>query len=103
MEKKREKKKRDSHIIFRCSKLEKDGIEELAKRCDMTTSDYCRTRALGGQPKQRYSEEELQLLQDVAQLKGALQSLNNFFGGRQYREVFEENKKLIVELKKLLR
>ncbi len=28
--------------------------------------------------------------------------LNNYFGGRQYREVFEENRALITELKKIL-
>ncbi len=31
-----------------------------------------------------------------------LQRLNNYFGGRQYREVFEENRALITELKKIL-
>ena len=30
------------------------------------------------------------------------QRLNNYFGGRQYREVFEENQALINELKKIL-
>ncbi|MFT0298961.1 hypothetical protein ACMSFB_25870, partial [Bacteroides thetaiotaomicron] len=33
-------------------------------------------------------------------MKGTLQRLNNYFGGRQYREVFEENRALITELKK---
>jgi hypothetical protein len=42
------------------------------------------------------------LLRDIAQLKGTLQRLNNYFGGRQYREVFEENRALITELKKIL-
>ncbi len=49
-----------------------------------------------------YTEEERQLLRDIAQLKGTLQRLNNYFGGRQYREVFEENRALITELKKIL-
>ncbi|EQI13998.1 UNVERIFIED_ORG: hypothetical protein QOE_2451 [Clostridioides difficile F501] len=35
-------------------------------------------------------------------MKGTLQRLNNYFGGRQYREVFEENRALIAELKKIL-
>ena len=34
--------------------------------------------------------------------KRQLQRLNNYFGGRQYREVFEENQALINELKKIL-
>ncbi len=52
--------------------------------------------------RSRYTEEERQLLRDIAQLKGTLQRLNNYFGGRQYREVFEENQALITELKKIL-
>ena len=39
---------------------------------------------------------------EIARLKGTLQRLNNYFGGRQYREVFEENQALIKELKKIL-
>lgn len=58
--------------------------------------------SLGGRPRERYTEEERQLLRDIAQLKGTLQRLNNYFGGRQYREVFEENRALITELKKIL-
>ena len=36
-------------------------------------------------------------------IRGDLQRLNNYFGGRQYREVFEENRVIIDKLKKLLR
>ena len=93
---------RDAKITFRCTPLEKDVLSEQADRCNISTSEYCRMLALGGQPKERYSEEERQLLRDIAQLKGTLQRLNNYFGGRQYREVFEENRILIAELKKIL-
>lgn len=58
--------------------------------------------ALGGRPKERYTEEERELFREIARLKGTLQRLNNYFGGRQYREVFEENQALINELKKIL-
>ena len=68
-----------------------------------TTSEYCRSLSLGGQPKERYSEEEKALLRDIAKIRGDLQRLNNYFGGRQYREVFEENRVIIEKLKKLLR
>ena len=30
--------------------------------------------------EERYTEEERQLLRDIAQLKGTLQRLNNYFG-----------------------
>ena len=35
----------------------------------------------------RYTEEERQLLWDIAQLKDTLQRLNSHFGGRQYGNV----------------
>jgi len=94
--------KRTEKITFRCTALEKAALAEQAARCGISISEYCRTLSLGGRPKERYSEEERELLRDVARLKGTLQRLNNFFGGRQYREVFEENRELIQELKKIL-
>lgn len=74
----------------------------LCSRCGISISEYCRTLALGGRPKERYTEEERELFREIARLKGTLQRLNNYFGGRQYREVFEENQALINELKKIL-
>ena len=90
--------RRNEKITFRCTELEKDALAEQAARCSLSVSEYCRSLSLGG----RYTEEERQLLRDIAQLKGTLQRLNNYFGGRQYREVFEENRALITELKKIL-
>ena len=52
--------------------------------------------------RQPDAEEERELFREIARLKGTLQCLNNYFGGRQYREVFEENQALINELKKIL-
>ena len=74
--------RRNEKITFRCTRYEKLALAEQAARCSMSTSEYC--------------------LRDIAQLKGTLQRLNNYFGGRQYREVFEENQALITELKKIL-
>jgi hypothetical protein len=95
--------KRTEKITFRCTVLEKAALAEQALRCGLTTSEYCRSLSLGGQPKERYSEEEKALLRDIAKIRGDLQRLNNYFGGRQYREVFEENRVIIEKLKKLLR
>ena len=82
---------RTEKITFRCTALEKAALAEQAARCGISTSEYCRTLALGGRPKERYTEEERELFREIARLKGTLQRLNNYFGGRQYREVFEEN------------
>jgi hypothetical protein len=95
--------KRTEKITFRCTALEKAALAEQALRCGMTTSEYCRSLSLGGQPKERYSDEEKALLRDIAKIRGDLQRLNNYFGGHQYREVFEENRVIIDKLKKLLR
>ena len=95
--------KRTEKITFHCTVLEKAALAEQALRCGLTTSEYCRSLSLGGQPKERYSEEEKALLRDIAKIRGDLQRLNNYFGGRQYREVFEENRVIIEKLKKLLR
>ena len=95
--------KRTEKITFRCTALEKAALAEQALRCGLTTSEYCRNLSLGGQPKERYSDEEKALLRDIAKIRGDLQRLNNYFGGRQYREVFEENRVIIDKLKKLLR
>ncbi|WP_438287984.1 mobilization protein MbpA [Streptococcus mutans] len=94
--------RRNEKITFRCTELEKDALAEQAARCSLSVSEYCRSLSLGGRPRERYTEEERQLLRDIAQLKGTLQRLNNYFGGRQYREVFEENRTLITELQKIL-
>ncbi|WP_274666824.1 mobilization protein MbpA [Bacteroides caccae] len=88
--------RRNEKITFRCTELEKDALAEQAARCSLSVSEYCRSLSLGGRPRERYTEEERQLLRDIAQ------RLNNYFGGRQYREVFEENRALITELKKIL-
>ncbi|MCS2477102.1 hypothetical protein NXV72_00055 [Bacteroides faecis] len=58
--------------------------------------------ALGRTPKGEVHRGGTAASRDIAQLKGTLQRLNNYFGGRQYREVFEENQALINELKKIL-
>jgi len=94
--------RRNEKITFRCTELEKDALAEQAARCSLSVSEYCRSLSLGGRPRERYTEEERQVLRDIAQLKGTLQRLNNYFGGRQYREVFEEDRALITELKKIL-
>ena len=94
--------RRNQKITFRCTRYEKLALAEQAARCGLSTSEYCRNLSLGGCPRERYTEEERELLRDIARLKRTLQRLNNYFGGRQYREVFEENQALITELKKIL-
>ncbi|MCS2272891.1 hypothetical protein NXV31_23500 [Bacteroides fragilis] len=93
---------RTEKITFRAPR-EKAALAEQATRCGISTSELLQTTlALGGRPKERYTEEERELFREMGRLKGTLQRLNNYFGGRQYGEVFEENQALINELKKML-
>lgn len=71
---------RTEKITFRCTALEKAALAEQAARCGISISEYCRTLALGGRPKERYTEEERELFREIARLKGTLQRLNNYFG-----------------------
>ncbi|MCS2716624.1 hypothetical protein NXW16_25695 [Bacteroides thetaiotaomicron] len=41
---------RTEKITFRCTALEKAALAEQAARCGISTSEYCRTLALGGRP-----------------------------------------------------
>ena len=44
----------------------------------------------------------MEMFREIGRMKGIIQRLNNYFSGRQYREVFEESQALINELKKIL-
>lgn len=63
---------RTEKITFRCTALEKAALAEQAARCGISTSEYCRTLALGGRPKERYTEEERELFREIARLKGTV-------------------------------
>ena len=57
--------RRNEKITFRCTELEKDALAEQAARCSLSVSEYCRSLSLGGRPRERYTEEERQLLRDI--------------------------------------
>ena len=79
--------RRNEKITFRCTELEKDALAEQAARCSLSVSEYCRSLSLGGRPRERYTEEERQLLRDIAQLKGCVP--NN--------KISEENKTMYFD------
>jgi hypothetical protein len=72
--------RRNEKITFRCTELEKDALAEQAARCSLSVSEYCRSLSLGGRPRERYTEEERQLLRDIAQLKGIRTCVSPHFG-----------------------
>ena len=97
------------------------SMKEIAKKCNVSVASV--SKALNGYSD--ISEETRKIILKTASemrylpnssartlktkrsynigvMLGTLQRLNNYFGGRQYREVFEENQALINELKKIL-
>lgn len=93
---------RTEKITFRCTALEKAALAEPGspmRHQHIGILPYTRTgRTTQGEVHGRRKGT----VSGDSRLKGTLQRLNNYFGGRQYREVFEENQALINELKKIL-
>lgn len=56
--KKKVKEKRDSTISFRVSKSQREKIENFAKECDMSLSDYVLSRAYSYEPKVRLTPKQ---------------------------------------------
>lgn len=54
--------KKTSHIILRCSVGEKKLIQQLARKCGLTLSEYCRRQAIRGEVKAipALSQEEIE-------------------------------------------
>lgn len=46
------KDKSETRMVFRATASEKERIEQIAKRCGLTTSEYLRQRALGYEPRE---------------------------------------------------
>lgn len=93
---------RTERIIFRCTKEEKQQLQERANQCAVKLSSYCREVSLGGRPRAAFTQEEKALMIEMAKLKGTLTRMANYFGRGQYHELAEENRALVVELKNLL-
>lgn len=94
---------KSERITFRCTKEEKKALQERAGQCAIGVAAYCRTLSLGGRPRATYTDEEKALLAQLAKLNGSLTRLANYFSRGQYQDVAEENRLLIIELKKLLK
>ena len=94
---------RTEKITFRCTALEKAALAEQAARCGISTSEYCRTLALGGRPKERYTEEERELFRGDSPTERDTPASEQLLRWAPVQgSVFEENQALINELKKIL-
>ena len=95
--------KRTERIIFRCTKEEKQRLQERANQCAIKISSYCREVSLGGRPRAAFTQEEKALMIEMAKLKGSLTRMANFFSKGQYADLADENRALLNELKKIIR
>lgn len=89
-------------IDFRCTEEEFYAIEETARSCSMSKSDYVRQVVLGFRPKKKLTNDELQLLQDVRKATSDLQHINNYFSKGWYAKLMAELKPIIQQLKDLV-
>lgn len=96
------KQEKKNRVNFRCTLLEKLAIDNMAKKCGRTTSDYCRLVILGYLPKQRLTEEELQLLREIRKVASDLQHIKNYFVERKYTQTMQEVTNVINQLKSIL-
>lgn len=106
-EKKRKKvvqERRDSTISFRVSRSQRECIEDLARKCGMSLSDYVLSRAYGYEPKQRLTEKEASIL-DALMLNRSdyvrYASMLNNMSQEQRRSLFRDNAWMRGALEKL--
>lgn len=78
-------------------------IEDRARNCNKSVSDYLRNVILGRTPRAAFTEEEREQLKVVSSLRFNLQQLNNYFHGHEWLRVKQENERIIILLKNLLK
>lgn len=106
-EKKRKKvvqERRDSTISFRVSRSQRECIEDLAKKCGMSLSDYVLSRAYGYEPKQRLTEKETLILDGLMLNRSdyvRYASMLNNMSQEQRRSLFRDNAWMRGALEKL--
>lgn len=100
--KKRMKVPKNFRIDFRCTEEEFFSIEEMARSCSMTKSDYVRQVVLGFRPKKKLTDDELHLLQDVRKATSDLQHISNYFSKGWYSKLMAELKPIVQQLKDLI-
>lgn len=97
--------KRTQKIEIRCDSFEKKAIQELADQTGMSTAEYCRTVALGIEPKFKLTEEELKLYDILVEYKTNFARISNYIQNNQAvsNEVIKVSKALSEQLKMFLK
>lgn len=94
---------RQTTLTFRVNDAERRIIEDRARNCNKSVSDYLRHVVLGRTPRAAFTEEEREQLKVVSSLRFNLQQLNNYFHGHEWLRVKQENERIIMLLKNLLK
>lgn len=66
-------------IKFRCTSLEKALIQKKAENTGLSTSEFCRSSALGLHVKSKLTAEEIEIYKDLAKFHKNFMSLSNLF------------------------
>jgi len=94
---------RHTTLTFRVNDAERRIIEDRARSCNKSVSDYLRQVVLNRTPRAAFTEEERELLKLVSSVKFNLQQLNNYFHGHDWPRVKQENEIIISKLKSILK
>lgn len=95
-------KVRKTTLTFRVNDIERRIIEDRAKECNKSVSDYLRQTVLSKVPRAALTDEERDIMKACISLKFNLQQINNYFHSHQWDNVREENIKIINVLKRIM-
>ena len=73
--------RRDKVVVTKVTEQELSQINDTAKQCGMTRSDFIRARALGYKPRQRLSDKELDGLRQLAACRTDMVNFANAMHG----------------------
>lgn len=92
-------------IALRCTSFEKKKIQAIANKTGMNTAEYCRTVALGVQPKFKLTDDELELYNILAEYKTNFSRISNYIQNNQRvsDEVLKVSKAISEQLKMFLK
>lgn len=86
-------------ILFRVTSLEGKQLKQTAEQCGMSVSDFCRSSVFGITPKQRLTEEQIELLKEVRKIRFDLDRITRHWRSGEWKDVRTELNQIIAYLK----
>ena len=92
----KKEERKDNTITIRCTKKEKEAMEQQARKKDMTISQYMLDCGIAG--KERHRIKDRRMLKKVVEHDEKLNRLNHVMGKTPEEKIPEELKVIIKEL-----